>query len=103
MKFLDELDRFIHELELEAYRVGAGLKEEAEFSSVFDRADSLISKRTIDELKDAGLPPGELAEYLSFLLCMLIDKELKEPTDEVITAELSASAMIEGVETPYRQ
>ncbi len=99
----EELEQFTIDLEREAYEVGAGLKDEANFSAIFDRADRLISQETIAAIRDADIEPSERAEYLSFLLCMIIDKALKEPTDAVLTLELEASAEFEGESIPYRQ
>ncbi|MFA6451211.1 MAG: hypothetical protein WCX65_17180 [bacterium] len=97
-----ELEQFTIDLEREAYEVGAGLKDEANFSAIFERADKLISQETIHEIRDADIEPAERSEYLSFLLCMIIDKALKEPTDAVITKELEAAAEIDGESVSYR-
>ena len=99
----DELEQFTIDLEREAYEVGAGLKDEANFSAIFERADRLISHDTVRQIREADIEPSERAEYLSFLLCMIIDKALKEPTDEVITLELEATAEVRGEVIPYRQ
>lgn len=99
----EELEQFTIDLEREAYEVGAGLKDEANFSAIFERADRLISNDTVRQIREADIEPSERAEYLSFLLCMIIDKALKGPTDEVITLELEATAEVFGETVPYRQ
>lgn len=103
MTVFEKIENFAIELEREAYEVGAGLKNEAHFSEIFDRADSLISQETVNELREADIGHDERAECLSFLLCMIIDKSLKEQTDEIVTLELTAEVSISGEAVPYRQ
>lgn len=102
MSIFERIERFINEIEREAYEVGAGLKDEANFSAVFERAGALISHETVSEIREADIFPAERAEYLSFLLCMIIDNASKELTDEVMTRELSATASIGGKDVSYR-
>lgn len=103
MKKLQELETFIQDLEREAYEVGAGLKNEANFSAIFDKMDSLISSDTVAEVRNSDIDPVEKGEYMSFLLCMIIDKNTKQHTDEVITKELEATIDIDGEHIPFRQ
>jgi hypothetical protein len=103
MNVFERLESFINELEMESYEVGAGLKDEANFSAIFERVGGLISHETVEEIKASDVAPGERAEYLSFLLCMIVDNAMKELTDEELTVDLSAEAEIEGKSVPYRQ
>ncbi len=103
MKKLQELETFIQDLEREAYEVGAGLKNEANFSAIFDKMDKLISSETVAEMKSSDIDPVEKGEYMSFLLCMMIDKNTKRYTDDVITRELEATVDINDQQVPFRQ
>jgi len=103
MTIFEKIESFATELEREAYEVGAGLKSEANFSEIFDRADSLISQDTVNELREAEIGHDERAECLSFLLCMIIDKSLKNVTDEIVTMELTSEVSIGSESVPYRQ
>lgn len=103
MTVFERIESFATELEREAYEVGAGLKSEANFSEIFDRADSLISQDTVNELREAEVGHDERAECLSFLLCMIIDKSLKNVIDEIVTMELTSEVSIGSESVPYRQ
>jgi len=103
MPITEELEKFIQDLEREAYQVEAGLKNEANFSEIFTKADALISMDTVNELRESSIEDSERAEYLAFLLGMIVDKNLKELTDRVITMELDMTVGVEGKEIPFRQ
>ena len=102
MSFFNKLESFISDLEREAYLTGAGLKTEANFSGIFENASNLISHDSLSELKASGIDHSEQAEYLSFILSMIIDKALREKTDHIITMELNITVDIDGDHVPFR-
>ena len=55
-------ERFVQETGVEAYRVFAGLKKNAEFSKIFQNYKDIFTHETIEAIKKSELPEKEKSE-----------------------------------------
>lgn len=103
MDILARLEQFLIESEKESYLVYAGLKDDANFSAIYDRYPGLISRETLKGIQGMLLPEDEKAELIAFLYTGIIGEELKERTDAVLTRELEETIAVDGTVYPFRQ
>ena len=97
------LENFLIDIEKEAYEVGAGLKDEANFSGVYARYPDLFTVENADAThRDIPISSGR-DTVEAFIRVNIIDEAIKEPTDELMTRELSATIDVAGKAVPFRQ
>ena len=97
------LEAFLNEFEREGYETGAGLKDEADFTSIYERHAGLFSHETAAAARGAVPEERGCGTLVAFLTVNIIDNALKEAMDDLITAELKATIQANGKEVPLRQ
>jgi hypothetical protein len=102
MNYLQEAEAFLAEVELEYYRVGAGLKPTLEIAPIYAQHACLFSKEAVRaRLAERGTME---ARYLaSFALDLFLENQVSSLTEEIANAELAATVSWDGAEVPYQQ
>jgi len=98
-----KLEAFLNEFEREGYETGAGLKEDADFTSIYERHSGLFTPETAAAARE-DVPAANGRDTLAaFITVNIIDNALKEPMDELLTSELKTLITVQGKEVPFRQ
>lgn len=97
-----KIELFLNELEREGYEVGAGLKDEANFTPIYEKHAALFTPEALEEAKNLPTDRGR-DTLVAFTIVNIIDNELKETTDKLLTAELEATITVGGKSHPFRQ
>ena len=103
-----ELEEFTSLVDEEHYLNGAGLKDKAEFTQIYDKFEDLFNKETIDFVREySKTVEGEeerRANYLkAFLVGDYMQNQVKELSDKMLTLEVEAMVNVEGRTMPFRQ
>jgi hypothetical protein len=100
--YMQRAEAFLAELELENYRVGAGLKPNLEIAPIYARYAELFSEEAIRaRVADRGTVE---ARYLaSFAVDGFLENQVKGLTEEITNAELEATVSWDGAQVPYQQ
>src|SRR5713101_1504751 len=103
-----DLEEFTSLVDEEHYLNGAGLKDKAEFTRIYDRFGQLFTRDTIDFVRDyyktAEGEDQRRATYLkAFLIGDYLENRVKELSDKILTIEAEATIQVEGRTMPFRQ
>jgi hypothetical protein len=100
--YVSEAEQFVSCLTAEFYRHGAGLKEDLEFSGIYEKHAGLFAPDSVAWLlTDRSLPERRiLAEFAAF---GWVDSELREITDRIGTEEARATVEWDRQSLPWRQ
>src|SRR5215467_10164878 len=103
-----DLEEFTSQVDEEHYLNGAGLKDRAEFTRIYDRFGHLFNKETIQFVREySKTVEGEeerRVRYLrSFLVGDFMQNQVKELSDKALTMEVEATVEADGVTMPFRQ
>ena len=97
------LESFLNEFEREAYETGAGLKDESNFTAIYDKHPGLFTQESVQIARDGVAPDQGRDTLAAFLTVNIIDNALKEAMDDLMTRELDAVIAVDGKEVPFRQ
>ena len=102
--FAERAERFLSDVMREHYEVGAGLKEQLELASIYRRNADLFAEATVRERiaalqMDDSKPARHLAD---FAISGHFENAVKELTEGITNAELSASVMWDDQPIPYQ-
>ena len=97
------LETFLVDLEREGYEVGAGLKDEADFTAVYTKHPNLFTEgnAAAAHVEIPLIRGRDTVE--AFIRVNIIDEAIKEPTDALITRELAETIKVDGETSPFRQ
>jgi len=103
-----DLEEFTSLVDEEHYLTGAGLKDKAEFTRIYDKFGHLFDKETIDFVRAySKTVEGEEERRVDYLRAFLVgdfmQNRVKELSDRVLTMEVEATVEFEGLTVPYRQ
>jgi oligoendopeptidase F len=103
-----DLEEFTSQAVEEYYLNGAGLKDKAEISKIYERFAHLFNRDIIDLVQQhAKSAQGEEERRLRFLRAFLVDDYLenrvKELSDKLLTIEAEATITVNGETMPFRQ
>jgi hypothetical protein len=102
MTYLQEAEAFLAEIELEYYRVGAGLKPVLELAPIYAKHAGLFSEEaTRTLLSERGPAEGRLLASLA--VNGFLENQVTALTEEIANAELAATISWDGAEVPYQQ
>ena len=97
------LESFLIELEREAYEVGAGLKDDSDFTAVYKKHPSLFTEDNA-AAAHVEIPIARARDTIEACIRVnIIDEALKEPTDALITRELEETIAVDGKTSSFRQ
>lgn len=107
-KIRSDLEEFTSQTVEEYYLNGAGLKDQAEISKIYQKFAHLFNQDTIDQVQQqAKSAHGEEERRLHFLRAFLVDDYLenrvKELSDKLLTIEAEATITVNGETMPFRQ
>lgn len=103
-----ELEEFTREVDEEYYLTAAGLKEQADFSRIFEKHNQLFTHNTIDKVqKRLKAASGDEERRLRFLRAFIVgdflESHVKGLSDRFLTQEAQATVMVDDHELPFRQ
>ncbi len=103
-----DLEEFTSQAVEEYYLNGAGLKDKAEISKIYEKFRHLFNRDIIDYVQEyAKLARGEEQRRLRYLRAFLVDDYLenrvKELSDKLLTTESEATINVNGETMPFRQ
>jgi len=107
---IDKISRraesFFHEISEEYYLSSAGLKEESDLSTIYEKYEDLSSKELITELVESSSANGssrEQFQLLEFIYSLYQGFATRKLTDNLLNLEATSTFKFEGKDTPYRQ
>jgi len=103
-----DLEEFTSLVDEEHYLNGAGLKDKAEFTKIYEKFGHLFNKETIDfVLEYSKTVEGDEERRVRYLKAFLVGDYMqnmaKELSDRVLTMEVEATVEVEGRTMPFRQ
>jgi len=103
-----DLEEFTSLVDEEHYLNGAGLKDKAEFTKIYEKFGHLFNKETIDfVLEYSKTVEGDEERRVGYLKAFLVGDYMqnmaKELSDRVLTMEVEATVEVEGRTMPFRQ
>ena len=98
-----ELESFLMDFEREAYEVGAGLKDDSDFTAIYERYPALFTHEAAEAAHlEIPIVRGR-DSVVAFITVNIIDNALREDTDRLLTEELKSEITVDGKKIPYRQ
>ena len=108
--FVSRAEKFVYEIDREAYENSAGLKDTMNTSAIFDRYSDMFSggsvMAVIDARKAAGADPdgARRLRYLQrFIVEGHLDNEVRTLNDRIATMEAQAKITVDGKEPRVAQ
>ncbi len=103
-----DLEQFTSLVDEEYYLNGAGLKDKAEFSKIYEKFGHLFNRDTIDFVREySKTAEGEEERRVRYLKAFLIgdymQNGVKELSDKLLTMETKATVDVENQMLPFRQ
>ena len=103
-----DLEEFTSLVDEEHYLNGAGLKDKAEFTKIYEKFGHLFNKETIDFVREySKTVEGEEERRVGYLKAFLVgdymQNKVKELSDKVLTMEVESTVEVEGRTMPFRQ
>ncbi len=103
-----DLEEFTSLVDEEHYLNGAGLKDRAEFTQIYDKFGHLFNVETIDFVREysktvAGEEERRVGYLKAFLVGDYMQNRVKELSDRLLTLEVGATLNVEGQTLPFRQ
>ncbi len=102
-----DLEEFTSLVDEEHYLNGAGLKDKAEFTRIYNRFGHLFNRDTIDFVREySKTAEGEDERRVSYLKAFLIsdyiENRVKELSDKLLTRESEATVNVDGQTLAFR-
>src|SRR5262249_34386894 len=87
---------------------GAGLKDKAEFTKIYEKFGHLFNKETIDFVREYsktvdGEEERRVGYLKAFLVADYVQNKVKELSDRALTMEVEATVEVDGRAMPFRQ
>ena len=103
-----DLEEFTSAVDEEYYLNGAGLKDKAEFSRIYEKFSHLFNKEVIDYVQRYSKSvTGEEERRVRYLRAFLIndymENRVKELSDKFLTMEAETTVNVQGETLPFRQ
>jgi len=103
-----DLEEFTSLVDEEVYLNGAGLKDKAEFTQIYDKFGHLFNRDTIDFVREySKTAEGEEQRRVRYLNAFLIgdymQNKVKELSDKLLMKEVEATVNAGGGTLPFRQ
>ncbi len=103
-----DLEEFTSLVDEEHYLNGAGLKDRAEFTRIYEKFGRLFNKETIDFVHEySKTVEGDEERRVGYLKAFLVgdymQNRVRELSDRVLTMEVEATVEVEGRTMPFRQ
>lgn len=102
-----DADNFLGGLIRESYFNRAGLKDEANFSAIYEKYQHLFTKQVLSEVERqkrqaTGEEERRLKYLLEFLTRFYLGMAAKEQTDKALTMQAKEVVKVDGKEIPFR-
>ncbi len=103
-----DLEEFTRLVDEEYYLNGAGLKDKAEFSKIYEKFGHLFNQDIISYVQEySKTAKGEEARRVKYLRAFLVgdylENRVKELSDKFLTMESEATIKVRGETIPFRQ
>src|SRR5215467_6518229 len=103
-----DLEEFTSLVDEETYLNGAGLKDKAEFTRIYEKFGHLFDKETIDFVREySKTVEGDEERRIGYLKAFLVgdhmQNRVRELSDKALTMEVEATIEVDGRSLRFRQ